>query len=280
MTVIARTRAELDAALVGTPHPRSVVMTMGALHEGHATLIREARSSVDGIGTVVVTVFVNPLQFGADEDLDQYPRTFDEDFALCEREGVDVLFAPGAREVYPHGEPQVRLDPGPLGDELEGAARPGHFSGVLTVVTVLLNLVRPDIAMFGEKDFQQLVLVRRLVADLRMRVEVRGVNIVREADGLALSSRNRYLDEKQRARAAAIPIALRAGAAASDGGPEVVVKTATESLNSTSGIEIDYLVVRDLDLGPAPHAGPARLLVAARVGATRLLDNVPIELGV
>ncbi len=278
MTVLARTRADLDAALAGMPRPIAVVMTMGALHEGHAALVRAARERVRGLGTVVVTIFVNPLQFGAEEDLDRYPRTLEQDLALCQAHGVDVVFAPGARDVYAHGEPQVRVDPGPLGDELEGSARPGHFSGVLTVVLVLLHCVSPDLAVFGEKDYQQLVLVRRMVADLGLRVRVVGVPIVRAPDGLALSSRNRFLDDGQRVVALALPDALAAGMAGASLGPEAVVKVARHRLAETS-LEVDYLVVRDPDLGPAPPDGPARLLVAARVGTTRLLDNVPLELG-
>ena len=163
-----------------------------------------------GAGPVVVSIFVNPLQFGAGEDLDRYPRTLDEDLKICEREGVDVVFAPDVDEVYPGGEPQVSVDPGPLADVLEGRIRPGHFRGVLTVVAKLFGLVRPDVAVFGQKDYQQLVLIRRMVADLCLGVDVVGAETRREPDGLALSSRNRYLDAEQRFRGdRAVPHALR-----------------------------------------------------------------------
>lgn len=172
---------------------RAVVMTMGALHEGHATLIRAAREQAGRGGQVVVTVFVNPLQFGANEDLDRYPRTLDADRRIAEEAGADAVFAPAVEEVYPGGDPQVRISAGPMGERLEGATRPGHFDGVLTVVAKLLHLTRPDLALFGQKDAQQLALIRRMVTDLNFPVEVVGVPTVREEDGLALSSRNRYL---------------------------------------------------------------------------------------
>ena len=171
---------------------------MGAMHEGHASLMRRTRAEIGAEAPLVVSLFVNPLQFGPGEDLDRYPRTFDEDLALCDAEGVDVLFAPSVDEVYPGGTPLVTVDPGPLATILEGASRPGHFAGVLTVVAKLFGLVRPDVTVFGEKDYQQLALVRRMSDDLCLGVEVLGGETVREADGLALSSRNRYLDPEQR----------------------------------------------------------------------------------
>ena len=185
---------------------------MGALHEGHASLFRTARGRIAD-GPLVVSIFVNPLQFGAHEDLDRYPRTLDEDLKLCEREGVDIVFAPSVEEVYPGGDPQVTIQPGPLAEVLEGSTRPGHFHGVLTVVAKLFGLVRPDVAVFGEKDYQQLTLIRRMVLDLNMGVEVVGSETVREHDGLALSSRNRYLDPEQRLAASALSRALRAAQA-------------------------------------------------------------------
>jgi pantoate--beta-alanine ligase len=194
--VLASTREELAALLSAaraSGERVGFVPTMGALHEGHASLIRVARERV-GNGPVVVSIFVNPMQFGEGEDLDRYPRTFDEDLKICEREGVDIVFAPGVEDVYPGGEPQVVVDPGPLADVLEGRIRPGHYRGVLTVVAKLFGLVRPDVAVFGQKDYQQLVLIRRMVSDLCLGVDVVGAETVREADGLALSSRNRYLD--------------------------------------------------------------------------------------
>lgn len=260
---------------------RAVVMTMGALHDGHAELVRQARRMVGDTGTVVVTVFVNPTQFSAGEDFDAYPRTLDDDVVVASEAGADVVFAPNAVEVYGLTggfEPtSVTIDPGPLGDVLEGASRPGHFRGVLTVVSKLMGMTYPDIALFGEKDYQQLTLIRRMVADLSMPVEVVGVPTVREADGLARSSRNRYLSPEERRVAAVIPQALAAAAQQSD--PQEAVETGLRILSREPGIDVDYLVVTDLDLGPAPRIGDARVLVAARVGTTRLIDNQPMRVG-
>ncbi len=257
-----------------------LVPTMGALHRGHAALLREARRRAGDSGATVASVFVNPLQFAPGEDLDRYPRTFAADLALCAEEGVDVVFAPSVDEVYPGGPgaAQVTLDPGPRGGVLEGASRPTHFRGVLTVVAKLLGLVRPDAAVFGQKDYQQLVLVRRMVADLCLAVEVVGAETVREPDGLALSSRNRWLSPEQRTTALALSAALRAGAAAGPAGPEAVRRAAGEVLAAEPGLEPDYLALTGPDLGPAPERGDARLLVAARVGTTRLIDNVAVTL--
>ncbi|MEU9121204.1 pantoate--beta-alanine ligase [Streptomyces sp. NPDC048506] len=199
------------AALRALPRPsgaRAVVMTMGALHEGHATLVRAARRRVGPQGQVVVTVFVNPLQFGAGEDLDRYPRTLDEDVVLAVAAGADVVFAPPVDEVYPGGEPQIRITAGPMGTLLEGASRPGHFDGVLTVVAKLLHLTAPDLAFFGQKDAQQLAVITRMAADLNFPVEIVGVPTVREEDGLALSSRNRYLSTPERRTALVLSAAL------------------------------------------------------------------------
>jgi pantoate--beta-alanine ligase len=273
MTELVRTRAELAAARAGVAGSLALVPTMGALHDGHAELIRYAGTLADA---VAVSLFVNPLQFGPAEDLDRYPRTLERDLELLDRLGVGLGFAPGATEMYPDGRPAVTVDPGPLGGLLEGASRPGHFAGVLTVVTKLLGLVRPDVAVFGEKDYQQLALIRRTVADLELGVRIVGAPTVRDPDGLALSSRNRYLTPEQRQRALALPMALRAGAEEGPSGAGAVLKAATEELR---GIDVDYLALRGVDLGPAPAAGPARLLVAARVGTTRLIDNVPLTLG-
>ena len=198
---VAGTRREL-ADLLGEARAGGgrivFVPTMGALHEGHASLMARARDEVGDDGRVVVSIFVNPLQFGIGEDLERYPRSLDADLDLCEREAVDVVFAPDTEEVYPDGETRVTVSPGPLGDVLEGQVRPGHFRGVLTVVAKLFGLVQPDVAVFGEKDYQQLVLIRRMVADLCLPVEVVGAETQREDDGLALSSRNRFLDPEQR----------------------------------------------------------------------------------
>ncbi len=275
--VVVTDRAELSGALAARTGSVGVVLTMGALHEGHEALIRFARARCE---TVVVTVFVNPLQFAAGEDLGRYPRTLDTDLAVCRREGVDVVFAPTAQVVYPDGEPLVRIDPGPLGEVLEGASRPGHFAGVLTVVCKLLNMVDgAEATFFGEKDYQQLVLVRRMMRDLDLGVEVEAVPTVREPGGLALSSRNRYLSGEQSAAATALSRALAAGSAAGAGGGDAVVAAARAVLDAEPGVDLDYLQLCAGDLGPAPARGPARLLVAARVGPTRLIDNVPVQLG-
>jgi pantoate--beta-alanine ligase len=273
MTELVRTRAELAAARAGVAGSLALVPTMGALHDGHAELIRYAGTLADA---VAVSLFVNPLQFGPAEDLDRYPRTLERDLELLDRLGVGLVFAPGATEMYPDGRPVVTVDPGPLGGVLEGASRPGHFAGVLTVVTKLLGLVRPDVAVFGEKDYQQLALIRRTVADLELGVPIVGAPTVRDPDRLALSSRNRYLSPEQRQQALALSRALRAGAEEGPSGAGSVLKAATEELRR---IDVDYLALRGVDLGPAPAAGPARLLVAARVGTTRLIDNVPLTLG-
>jgi pantoate--beta-alanine ligase len=253
--------------------PLALVPTMGALHDGHAELIRHAGTLADA---VAVSVFVNPLQFGPAEDLDRYPRTLEHDLELLDRLGVGLVFAPSATEMYPDGSPAVTVDPGPLGALLEGASRPGHYAGVLTVVTKLLGLVRPDVAVFGEKDYQQLALIRRTVADLELGVRIAGAPTVRDQDGLALSSRNRYLTPEQRQQALALSRALLAGTEEGPSGAGAVLKAATEALR---GIDVDYLALRGVELGPAPAVGPARLLVAARVGTTRLIDNVSLTLG-
>jgi pantoate--beta-alanine ligase len=272
VTDMIHTRAELAAAVAGSGEV-AVVMTMGALHEGHRRLIRVAR---ERSAFVVVTIFVNPLQFGPNEDFDKYPRTLEADVEACRAEGASLVFAPSRDEMYPGGAPQITMNAGPLGDLLEGASRPGHFAGMLTVVEKLLMLTRADVAYFGEKDFQQLALIRRMVRDLELDVEIVGVPTVREPDGLALSSRNRYLSADERRAALVLSRALREGAARTD--PEAALAAATKILNDEPGVRVDYLALTGPDLGPPPAAGPARLLVAARVGATRLIDNVPLEL--
>jgi pantoate--beta-alanine ligase len=279
--VIARTRAELSDALAGTRSGGgrvALVPTMGALHAGHASLVAEARSLVSDRDAVVVSVFVNPLQFGPGEDLDRYPRTFEADVRVCADNGADVVFAPGVDEVYPDGNPQVTIDPGPLGGVLEGATRPGHYTGVLTVVAKLFGLVQPDVALFGLKDYQQLVLVRRMVADLCLPVEVRGGATVREPSGLALSSRNAYLGEDEIETATALSRALRAGADRAVDGRSAVL-TAAHAVLDAADVELDYLALRSPTLEEPPETGEARLLVAARVGRTRLIDNIAVHLG-
>jgi pantoate--beta-alanine ligase len=274
---VAATRAELAAARAALTGRVAVVMTMGALHEGHVRLLRTARAGAD---RVLLTIFVNPLQFGPNEDFERYPRTLDRDLELAHAAGVDVVFAPRRDEVYPAGEPLVRVDPGPLGAILEGASRPGFFHGVLTVVLKLLQLTRPDVAFFGEKDYQQLTLVSAMVRDLDVPVRIVGVPTVREPDGLALSSRNRYLSAAQRSSALALSSALRAGAGAADrgAGAQAVLAAARAAFDATPGARLDYLVLTDPALGPAPEHGPGRLLVAGWVGATRLIDNAPVEI--
>ncbi|MDT5032125.1 MAG: pantoate--beta-alanine ligase [Actinoplanes sp.] len=274
ITELVHTRADLAAARKILPGRVAVVMTMGALHEGHRELMRVARANADH---VLVTIFVNPLQFGPAEDFDRYPRTLESDLEACRAEGVDLVFAPSQAEMYPFGTPAVTLEAGPIGSILEGASRPGHFSGMLTVVAKLFLLTRADVAFFGEKDYQQLTLVKRMARDLEIPVEVRGVPTVREGDGLALSSRNRYLSGAERAAALTLSQALRAGAAQS--GAASVLATADKILSSGTGVAVDYLALTDPELGPAPASGPARLLVAARVGTTRLIDNIAVELG-
>ncbi|GAB2605137.1 pantoate--beta-alanine ligase [Pseudactinotalea suaedae] len=275
---LVSTVADLRAAL--TPRRRAVVMTMGALHEGHLALVRGAAQRAD---EVVVTIFVNPLQFSAGEDLATYPRTLEADLArLTETGVVDLVFAPSVAEMYPDGEPLVTLDAGPMGEVLEGAARPGHFDGMLTVVNKLLHLTRPDVAMFGQKDAQQLALVRRMVADLDMDIEIVAEPIVREPDGLARSSRNTYLAPAERAAALALSRAMRAGSQAREGGPEAVLAAARAELDAADPlVEVDYLALVDpATLRPAPSERPTAatlLLVAARVGRTRLIDNAVID---
>ncbi|MFN3600676.1 MAG: pantoate--beta-alanine ligase [Dietzia sp.] len=252
------------------------VPTMGALHEGHLALVEAARRTPGSV--VVASIFVNPLQFGPGEDLDAYPRTLDEDVARLAAAGVELVFAPSATAMYPDG-PRTTVQPGPMGDILDGAARPGHFAGMLTVVAKLLNIVSPHQAFFGEKDYQQLVLIRQMVADLDMDVRVVGVPTVRESDGLAMSSRNRYLSDEERELATTLNAALVAGTFAAKGGRQAVLDAARAVLAERPQISIDYLELRAGDLGEPPQEGPGRLLVAARIGSARLIDNVGVAIG-
>lgn len=283
---LARTRDELAAALAaqdlapvrGNTHRRAVVMTMGALHAGHLSLVEQARTLAD---QVVVTIFVNPLQFAPTEDLARYPRDLDRDLELLTGPGLlgadDVVFTPDVDVMYPGGDPIVRVTAGAIGDVLEGAERPGHLDGVLTVVLKLLHLTQPDVAIFGEKDAQQLAAVRRMVRDLEVGVQVVGGALVRDDDGLALSSRNAYLSAEQRAQALALSAALRAGAAASDEGRDAVLDAARAALAPVD--EIGYVALVDPDTFTDATTGPALLLLAARVGTTRLIDNTALVLG-
>ena len=282
LTTVAEVRSALAAGRAGDSASDAgiaLVPTMGALHDGHLSLVRRARELA---GTVVVSIFVNPLQFGAGEDLDAYPRTLDADLAALAAEGVEYVFAPTAREMYPSGPSETRVTAGHIGTLLEGATRPGHFDGMLTVVAKLFNIVRPDVAVFGQKDAQQVFLVRRMVDELNLPLAIEVVPTVRESDGLALSSRNRFLDAGARRAALALSGALQAAdAAASDGLVELLAE-ATANFGDHDDVTLDYLVVVD----PASFLpvdehfrGPAIALVAARVGATRLIDNTPITLG-
>ncbi len=333
---LVRTAAELrDAAARSSrdePRLRAAVMTMGALHAGHASLIRTARERVGARGEVVVTVFVNPLQFGPSEDLDRYPRTLDADLVLAGEAGADVVFAPSVEEVYPGSAadprgagPQVRVAAGPMGERFEGAYRPGHFDGMLTVVAKLLHLTSPDVSLYGQKDAQQLALIRRMVRDLNFPVQIVGVPTVREPDGLALSSRNRYLSPAERESALALSRGLFAarGTLEEGGGADAALAAARavleEAAHTEPPLNVDYLALidpadfteltardsaaephRDSAAGPGPAPGPAVssgaapptaredlgergaseavLAVAARVGSTRLIDNVTLPM--
>jgi pantoate--beta-alanine ligase len=256
----------VSKALRGVGRTVGLVPTMGALHEGHLEIVRRAKRTNQ---VVIVSIFVNPLQFGAGEDLDKYPRTLDSDVELLSKEGVELVFAPSAATVHP----------GPVGAELEGASRPTHFAGVLTVVAKLLQIAKPTEAFFGEKDYQQLTLIRQLVRDLNFDVKIVPLPTVREPDGLALSSRNRFLDAPQRESALALSAALAAGKHAGGLGADAVLAAARGVLDAAAGVELDYLELRSSTLDPAPANGNARLLVAAKVGATRLIDNTAVALG-
>lgn len=268
---------ELTRAIRKVGRPVVLVPTMGALHEGHLALVRNAQRIPGAL--VVVSIFVNPLQFGEGEDLDAYPRTLDADVAKLKAAGVDAVFAPSVREMYPNG-PRTTVRPGPVGEILEGRTRPIHFAGMLTVVQKLMHITHCSDAFFGEKDYQQLVLIQQMVTDLNLGVQVHGVPIVREADGLAKSSRNIYLAEAERELALTLSAALTAGAHVAEDGAEAVLSTAQVILASVPEIEVDYLELRGADLGDAPETGDARLLVAAKIGDTRLIDNVGVPVGI
>jgi len=267
------TRAAELAAVGGR---RGVVMTMGALHEGHLELVRAATRTCD---EVIVTIFVNPLQFNDATDLERYPRTLEADVALLAPLGIDAVFAPSANEVYPAGLPEVTVSAGRIGEVLEGEFRPGHFDGVLTVVLKLLNLTRPNAAFFGEKDAQQLIAVRRMVADLNVGVEIVGVPTARDADGLALSSRNVFLAPSQRADAVALHRALVAAAAVyQEGRPvEEALATGRATLAQVPTVAVDYFAALDPASAMPASKGEVILAVAARVGDTRLIDNVRVN---
>lgn len=283
--VLARTRRGLAATRAALTYPVVLVPTMGALHDGHRSPLRLARELAGPDGSVLVSIFVNPLQFGPGEDFDRYPRAMPADLDICAQERVTAVFAPDRAEMYPT-EPTVTVNPGPLGRQLEGKSRPGFFDGVLTVVLKLLNLTCPDAAVFGAKDAQQLVLVRRMVADLDLGVQISAAPLHRDPDGLAAASRNAYLSAAERASALALHQALSAAAAAAPQGAKVALAAAHAVLDAAAAAEppvrLDYLVLAEPD-GLAEvedgYQGPAVLLVAAWVGATRLIDNMPLELG-
>lgn len=299
---LAHTREELAAAIAANEPNRAVVMTVGALHEGHLDLLRRAGALVGAGGTVVVTIFVNPLQFAPGEDLDAYPRDLEGDVeklrTVAENElqlSQLVVFAPTPEVIYPSGTPQVTINPGPIATVLEGATRPTHFGGVCQVVLNLMHLTRPTWALFGRKDAQQLAIVRAMVRDLAVPLSIEPVDIRRESDGLAMSSRNAYLTPTQRQQALALSQALKAGiAAAENGGDGAAVRQAALAyLANADGVEVDYVALVGADsfvdlagaglgLDPQkyqPVAGePALLALAAKVGSTRLIDNTLITL--
>jgi len=278
---LLHTKAELAAVRPALAAPVVLVPTMGALHAGHLALLRAASAAAGPAGSVIVSIFVNPLQFRPGEDLDRYPRTLDDDLAMCAREGVLAVFAPSAGEMYDGGAPQVTVDPGPAGQVFEGEFRPGFFGGVLTVVLKLFHLVRPDVAVFGEKDAQQLALVRRLVSDTDLGLTIGSVPTVRDPDGLATSSRNRYLSPADRELALTLPRALRAGQARAGAGAGAALAAAREILGGEPALAVDYVAVVDprtfAVAGPG-YAGPALIVAAATAGGTRLIDNVPVTL--
>jgi len=276
---VVRTAAELNSAV--PEGRRAVVMTMGALHAGHLALVKQAHEVAE---RVVVTVFINPLQFTDPRDLERYPRTLEADCALLATEPVEAVFAPEVEDVYPGGEPIVTVSAGRIGEIFEGAHRPGHFDGVLTVVLKLLNLTRPDVALFGQKDAQQLIAVRAMVRDLNLPVEIVAVPTVRDPDGLALSSRNRFLSPRERERALSLSGALRACAARAEAGDSLdgILAAGYAILASAEGVVLDYLAVLDPTSAEAvrsDYRGDVVIAVAARVGSTRLIDNVPASIG-
>lgn len=276
---IATTTTELRHILAPMRRKERIafVPTMGCLHEGHLSLIRKAKRLAD---IVVVSIYVNPMQFGPDEDLDAYPRTFEQDSELCKKEGVNIIFHP--ENLYPADGMKISLKASRLDSCLCGAARPGHFDGVVTVVNMLFNIVQPDIALFGEKDYQQLTIINRMVHDLQMNVEVIGGETLREPDGLAMSSRNRYLSEEDRKRALFLHQSLQKVAENSTNGEKNcknLIKDAKKWLKSKN-IDPEYLEIRSAtSLAPIDELNetPARIFIAATIGNARLIDNIALE---
>ncbi len=282
--ILARTKIGIAAARRVMREPVVLVPTMGALHEGHRALLRRGRELAGSRGSLVVSIFVNPLQFGPGTDLDRYPRPRADDLAICAEEDVSVVFAPLAGQIYPSAQ-TITVDPGPAGQVLEGAFRPGFFTGVLTVVLKIVNLVSPDVAVFGQKDAQQVFLVKRMVAELNLDLDIDAVPTVRDPDGLAASSRNGYLSPADRITALALSRALFAGAGAAAEGKDAVLRAASAELARAAAADpplfTDYLELVDpVTFGTLTHGyeGPATLLVAGTVGKTRLIDNLPLTL--
>ncbi|MDO5719766.1 MAG: pantoate--beta-alanine ligase [Actinomycetaceae bacterium] len=273
---VVYTREELREALAQLSGKRGLVMTMGALHAGHLSLVKYARERCDH---VVVTVFVNPTQFAPGEDFDAYPRTLEADVEALGRVQADLVFAPSTEQMYPHGDARVTIDPGPTAQVLEGETRPTHFAGVCLVVNKVLNMVRPEVAVFGQKDAQQLAIIRQMVRDLDMGVEIVGAPIVRDSDGLALSSRNAYLSAAQRSQALVLSRALEAGRTAASAGAsaaDIVTRTRTV-MASEPAADLDYVALVDPVTFLPIKRGEGVLAVAAKIGSTRLIDNTLLE---
>tara|TARA_R110002124_G_scaffold191253_1_gene358668 strand:- start:962 stop:1780 length:819 start_codon:yes stop_codon:yes gene_type:complete len=253
--------------------------TLGALHQGHLAHVERAAELAD---VRIVSIFVNPTQFGANEDLEKYPRTMDEDLDMLGTLGVPYVFAPSVEEMYPKGPTSTTISAGQIGTMFEGKTRPGHFDAVLTVVAKLLAITSPQFVTFGQKDAQQLFLVRQMITDLNIPVQLEIIETVREEDGLALSSRNQFLDASQREAASILSAALKAATSAADSGLDAVIAAAQGALMGESRVELDYFTVVDTDtFMPVPdgYRGPAVALVAARVGETRLIDNSSLYVG-
>ena len=283
--MLIRTRKGLVAARAALAEPVVLVPTMGALHDGHRSPLRLARELAGQGGSVLVSIFVNPLQFGPGEDFERYPRSLEQDLVVCAEEGVSAVFSPDRAQIYP-AEPMVTVNPGPLGRVLEGKSRPGFFDGVLTVVLKLFQLTRPDAGVFGAKDAQQLALIRQMVTDLDLGVRIEAAPLFRDPDGLAASSRNSYLSRAERAAALALSEALAAGCALAAHGSAAVLAGARAVLDAAASanppVELDYLVLvdaRSFTEAGLGYRGAATLLVAAKVGRTRLIDNISLEIG-
>jgi len=294
--ILTHTRAQLAEALTKLPGTKALVMTMGALHNGHLQLVREAQQLADH---VIVTIFVNPTQFAPGEDFDAYPRTLDADMDALETVGADLVWAPAPQDVYPTPV-TVSIDPGPIARVLEGKTRPTHFAGVALVCSKVVNLVRPDVALYGQKDAQQLAVLRTVFTQLDIPVRVHAVPIVRAEDGVALSSRNQYLSDDERARARALSRSLRRGVEVAEAGaePAVIVEQCRAVIEAEGGIDLDYIALVDagtfeilagtesVPVGEGTGASTVaadgtrqgRLLIAAKVGTTRLIDNMEVAL--